>query len=63
MSLATDLGSGHPLERSLRACLLAFHFGAALGLDEAALRDVYYVTLPPCLPCSTTSSENSAFAR
>ena len=52
MSLATDLGSGHPLERSLRACLLAFHFGAALGLDEAALRDVYYVTLLRWVGCT-----------
>ncbi len=36
LSLASDLGTGHPLERSLRACLLAVQLGAALGMGEFA---------------------------
>jgi HD-GYP domain-containing protein (c-di-GMP phosphodiesterase class II) len=45
LSLATDLGTGQPLNHALRACVLATAFGAELGLDDAELRTVYYVAL------------------
>jgi len=45
MALATDLGMGRSIERSLRGCLLAMAFGHALGMADADLQDVYYVAL------------------
>jgi HD-GYP domain-containing protein (c-di-GMP phosphodiesterase class II) len=45
LSLATDLGTGQPLNHALRACVLATHFGEELGLDAAELLTVYYVAL------------------
>jgi HD-GYP domain-containing protein (c-di-GMP phosphodiesterase class II) len=61
LSLATDLGTGHPLERSLRACLLATHFGAALGLGDDVLREVYYVTLLRWVGCTADSHRAEIF--
>src|SRR5262245_18477846 len=45
LSLASDLGTGHSLERSLRAWLLALQLGAALRMSDQELSEVYYVTL------------------
>ncbi|HLF28301.1 MAG TPA: HD domain-containing phosphohydrolase [Anaerolineae bacterium] len=61
LSLATDLGTGHPLERSLRACLLGVHFGAALGLDDRVLREVYYVALLRWVGCTADSQRAELF--
>ncbi|MBK9055062.1 MAG: hypothetical protein IPL78_30430 [Chloroflexi bacterium] len=61
LSLATDLGTGHPLERSLRACLLAVHFGSTLGLNTAALRDLYYITLLRWVGCTADSHRAELF--
>ena len=36
LSLATDLGTGQPMEHALRATVLAVHLGDALGLSDAA---------------------------
>ena len=61
LSQATDLGTGHPLERSLRACLLAVHFGSTLGLDTAVLRDLYYVTLLRWVGCTADTHRAELF--
>ncbi|GAB4578028.1 MAG: 3'3'-cGAMP-specific phosphodiesterase [Anaerolineales bacterium] len=61
LSLATDLGTGHPLERSLRACLLATHFGATLGLDTSTLREIYYITLLRWVGCTADSHRAEIF--
>lgn len=45
LSLATDLGSGLPLEQALRTCLLATRFATQIGMSEPERRDVYYVAL------------------
>lgn len=45
LSIATDLGTGHPMERALRACLFALRLGDAFKCDETTLTDIYYVTL------------------
>jgi hypothetical protein len=37
-SLATDLGTGQPMQHALRACLLASRLGEAPGLNEARIR-------------------------
>src|SRR3954452_10160497 len=61
LSLATDLGTGHPIERSLRSCLLALHFGSALGLNEAQLREVYYVALLRWVGCTADNTRSVIF--
>lgn len=55
LSLATDLGTGQPLNHALRACVLATHFAAELGLAEAELRAVYYVALLRSAGCVADS--------
>lgn len=61
LSLASDLGTGHPLERSLRACLLAVRFGKTLGLDEDTLGDLYYVSLLRWAGCTADSHRADIF--
>ena len=53
-------GSGQPLERSLRRCLLAVRIGAAAGLDERQLSTAYYVALLQYVGC-TTECSNQGF--
>ena len=45
LSLATDLGTGQPMEHGLRTCWLSLAVAQALGLREAELSCVYYVAL------------------
>jgi HD-GYP domain-containing protein (c-di-GMP phosphodiesterase class II) len=52
LSLATDLGMGHPLEHALCSCVLAVRLGEALGLDAPALREVYYQALLRYIGCN-----------
>ncbi|GIW08863.1 MAG: 3'3'-cGAMP-specific phosphodiesterase 3 [Dehalococcoidia bacterium] len=52
LSLATDFGTGHPIERSLRSCLLAVAFGEAIGLRDAELHELFYVTLLRWVGCT-----------
>src|SRR5687767_2017216 len=55
LSLATDLGTGQPLERGIRACLVAQGLGRRLGLDKADLAALYYLTLLAMLGCTSES--------
>ena len=55
LSLATDLGMGQPLEHALCSCVLAIRLGEALGLDDSALRDVYYQALLRYIGCNAES--------
>lgn len=52
LSLATDLGMGQPIWHALRACVLATRLGQALGLDAAALGEVYYLALLRRIGCT-----------
>lgn len=52
LSLATDLGTGQPIDHALRRCLLAVRLGEALGLSNAELRNVYYVGLVCSVGCT-----------
>src|SRR4051812_27418633 len=61
LSLATDLGTDHPIERSLRSCLLALHFGDTLGLSDAQLREIYYVALLRWVGCTADSHRSAIF--
>jgi HD-GYP domain-containing protein (c-di-GMP phosphodiesterase class II) len=55
LSLATDLGTGFPLEHALRSCLLATWLGRACGLNDELLQEVFYVALLKYLGCTVTS--------
>lgn len=62
ISLATDLGTGQPMEHGMRTCLLAQHAGIALGLEQAKLREVYYVSLLRFLGCTSEAADDARFA-
>ena len=52
LALAGDLGLGQPWEHALRTCLVALRLGAANGLSEPDLRDLYYVALLRVAGCT-----------
>jgi HD-GYP domain-containing protein (c-di-GMP phosphodiesterase class II)/DNA-binding CsgD family transcriptional regulator len=45
LALATDVGTGAPMDSALRACLLAVRLGEAVGLNDGDLSDLYYLLL------------------
>ena len=55
-SYALDLTEGQPAGHCLRACWIGSHVGRALGLDRAALRDLYYAILLKDLGCSSNAA-------
>ncbi|HEX7297587.1 MAG TPA: HD domain-containing phosphohydrolase [Solirubrobacteraceae bacterium] len=57
LSLATDLGNGFPLEKTLRTCLIALAVGRRLDLDDAELADVYYLALLRSIACTSFAPE------
>lgn len=60
LSLATDLGTGQPLERALRTCLLASRMGEGMGLSASELSAVYYVALLRFVGCTADMEALSA---
>jgi HD domain len=53
LSLATDLGTGQPVEHGLRTCLLAVELAERVGLDGEALEDAYYLGLLHSIGCTS----------
>src|SRR5690348_190717 len=51
LSLATDIGTGQPMQHALRVCLLSCALSGELGLDEQECCDVYYVALLRAIGC------------
>jgi DNA-binding NarL/FixJ family response regulator len=45
LSLATDLGTGQPLEHALRSAVLAVRLGELAGASAGELADTHYVAL------------------
>jgi hypothetical protein len=62
LSLATDVGTGQPLEHALRTCLLALQAGEASGLSAMDRSTVLYATLLRFLGCTSDASETAALA-
>jgi HD-GYP domain-containing protein (c-di-GMP phosphodiesterase class II) len=62
LSLATDLGTGQPMEHGLRTCWLSLAVARALGLSDAELSCVYYVALLRFVGCTSDASEIAAVA-
>jgi HD-GYP domain-containing protein (c-di-GMP phosphodiesterase class II) len=61
LSLATDLGLGHPLEMVLSTCLLSMRLGEFLGLREEELRELYYLSLFRHAGCTADSHRAAAY--
>jgi HD-GYP domain-containing protein (c-di-GMP phosphodiesterase class II) len=53
LSLATDLGTGRPMEWAMRSALLGVRLGEALGLSDSELREVYYCALLLYIGCTS----------
>src|SRR5919201_5220266 len=57
LSLATDLGTGQPLEQALRAAVLAVRLGELAGASAEELADTYYVALLHASGCTSNGHE------
>jgi HD-GYP domain-containing protein (c-di-GMP phosphodiesterase class II) len=57
LSLATDLGTGQPLEHALRTAVLAVRLADLAGASPEELRDTYYVALLHGSGCTSNGHE------
>jgi len=57
LSLATDLGTGQPMEHALRTCVLATRLGELAGAGKAELQATYEVALLHSLGCTADAHE------
>lgn len=60
LSLATDLGTGQPLEHALRTCLLSLELARRSGVAADQLADVYYVALLRFVGCTADAADTAA---
>jgi len=56
LSYALDLTEGQPQGHCLRCCWIGFHVGERIGLDQAALWDLYYTLLLKDAGCSSNAA-------
>ncbi len=59
MSIATDLGTGQPLEHALRTAILAVRLGELAGLTPRELVDAYYISLLHSIGCTSDATEQT----
>ena len=57
LSLATDLGTGQPLEHALRTAVLAVRLGELAGASARDLADTYYIALLHASGCTSNGHE------
>jgi hypothetical protein len=57
LSIATDLGTGQPLEHALRTAVLAVRLGELAGASVQELSDTYYVALLHASGCTSNGHE------
>src|SRR6185312_11397738 len=57
LSVATDLGTGQPLEHAVRSAVLAVRLGELAGASAAELADTYYVALLHAAGCTSNGHE------
>jgi len=57
LSLATDLGTGQPLEHALRTAVLAVRLAELAGASRQELTDTYYVALLHASGCTSNGHE------
>lgn len=60
LSVATDLGTGAPLEESLRRALVAARLARVVGFEDTVVRDVVYTSLLQHLGCTAFAHESAA---
>ena len=59
MSIATDLGTGQPLEHALRTAILAVRLGELAELSPPELVDAYYISLLHSFGCTSDATEQT----
>jgi HD-GYP domain-containing protein (c-di-GMP phosphodiesterase class II) len=57
LSIATDLGTGQPLEHALRTAVFAVRLGELAGASAEELADTYYVALLHASGCTSNGHE------
>ncbi|MFL6005852.1 MAG: HD domain-containing phosphohydrolase [Gaiellaceae bacterium] len=57
LSLASDLGTGQPLEHALRSAVLAVRLGELAGASAKEVADTYYVALLHASGCTSNGHE------
>lgn len=57
LSVTMDLGTGAPLEESLKRCVVATRLARSLGVGDEQVRDVVYTSLLEHLGCTAYSHE------
>ena len=60
LSVAMDMGTGAPMEESLRRCVVAGRLAAALGCGDDVRRDISYTALLEHLGCTAYAHELAA---
>lgn len=61
LSLASDLGLGHPLEMVLASCLLSQRLGELVGLSDEELHELYYLALLRHSGCTADAPVASSY--
>jgi len=61
LSCALDMTEGQPPGHSMRSCWIGMHVGRQMGLDDAMLRELYYVLLLKDLGCSSNAAKLADF--
>lgn len=56
LSRALDMTEGQPPGHCMRCCWIGVQVGRSMGMDEAALRDLYYALLLKDLGCSSNAA-------
>src|SRR5436305_11381233 len=59
MSIATDLGTGQPLEHALRTAILTVRLGDLAGLTPQERIDGYYIALLHSIACTADAIEQT----
>jgi len=59
LSLATDLGTGQPLEHALRTAMIAVRLGELAGASQQELVDTYYLALLHSSGCTSDGHETA----
>lgn len=62
LSLATDLGTGQPLEHGLRTCWLSLRTAEEMGLDAPTRSCVYYTALLRFVGCTSDATDTAELA-
>jgi len=57
LALATDLGTGQPLEHAIRTAVVAVRLGEQVGADETDLTAAYYASLLHSAGCTSDAHE------